>query len=822
MGTLKSQAGVTRSSPTSAWSWIGILSAIGAGALAMGTSLVLHGRLNDRLLNPLLIGAACMGGFAVLAGVVAVRRLLREGVAAVALCAAVVSLLGGGGVLGWVWTSLSRDGGGSTAPLKVALAATAAATEPSDVVQQARPNPLHLRQGQRFPLAEMIPQPTASYTPQQVTQMWPAFQHGPFEKAGFNATSLPFRYSDPEGLGSDNEANAFAFLLSNALDWAPGCYCTRHAYFSFKRSRDVLEPMRREYDRRAIAPHIANWNATHAIGGSLTRTKAGYTGTLEIFNSHGGTVLDKNYAEPRPYFDLLGEMAADAMRLFGDEPSPALVAHLKKPRCHQMESISLLGSAAFMEEKSDEEFGVYQKIVEQDPDFAEVRHWWANQRYWRDRDAQNFEIQKALSIQSYLSEAPLSDFEPAKCADAALVAKYPEWLREAEQLVGPDHPTLLKLQLASHRSAQPFDVQLVDRAIRVGGKNPNNLYLLRAIGDAYNGSVESPGDADWAASIYYAGRQDLYVPGVGGKEYELTAFATQMSWLGRSDICAQAMTEAENEYQLIRLIPALFSMARFNEVLSVYDANQTKFHNISAIAAIYAGVAAAMTGNLDALEGVLKEHGDELAPMGLDKLLECYAAALRGETTDVSTLLPARSNQTEYGLWQWALLLAQADVLNGKTLFRSQFANYGECCPHDRLGWYLLDRYERMQPSPDGAAFYETLDWLFGSDPWVIQAVRDARARNVSVPAGDAEKVVAELKGFPAVRWPTRGPPPPNARSLPSCWRVAAAVHRLLPQEPEKARTIAYQNYGIIDNTGAAGPRFFANHLIHLIDQAHH
>src|SRR5206468_4090565 len=117
-------------------------------------------------------------------------------------------------------------------------------------------NPIRLPRGGHFPLADLTPQPVGTYNPKQVTAMLPAFKHVPFDKGGFSAIDLPFRYSDPSSLGNADEANAFAFLLSNALDWAPGCYCSRHAYFVFKRSMEELEPMREEYNHGVIAAHV--------------------------------------------------------------------------------------------------------------------------------------------------------------------------------------------------------------------------------------------------------------------------------------------------------------------------------------------------------------------------------------------------------------------------------------------------------------------------------------------------------------------------------------------------------------------------------------
>ena len=52
-----------------------------------------------------------------------------------------------------------------------------------------------------------------------------------------------------------------------------------------------------------------------------------------------------------------------------------------------------LGSAAFMEEKSPEEFGLYQKILRNDPGFSMVRHRYANQKHWNDGDVGYWEAQ---------------------------------------------------------------------------------------------------------------------------------------------------------------------------------------------------------------------------------------------------------------------------------------------------------------------------------------------------------------------------------------------------------------------------------------------
>ena len=135
------------------------------------------------------------------------------------------------------------------------------------------------------------------------------------------------------------------------------------------------------------------------------------------------------------------------------------------------------------------------------------------------------------------------------------------------------------------------------------------------------------------------------------------------------------------------------------------------------------------------------------------------------------------------------------------------------------MNCFLSDAYERMQPSPDGPALYDTLEWFFRNDPWVTKAVEDARSRKVVVDASDVDVVVKAFSGFPAVRWPQRGIANGEHRSLPSHWRVAAAIHQLSKTDPKKARILAYQNYASVIDSTFPSERFFANHLIHVLDQ---
>jgi len=153
---------------------------------------------------------------------------------------------------------------------------------------------------------------------------------------------LHFGIQAPTPKGDANEALALDALISNDLDWAPGSHCARHAYFVFKNVRAMrYSRFATGYSAETISSLIKQCAATHAVGGKLVRTPAGYTGTLEIYSER--SPFQKTYDSPRSYFDLLGDMDVDAMSFLDVAPSQELANYLRKSRCGHPESIADLG-----------------------------------------------------------------------------------------------------------------------------------------------------------------------------------------------------------------------------------------------------------------------------------------------------------------------------------------------------------------------------------------------------------------------------------------------------------------------------------------------
>ena len=127
-----------------------------------------------------------------------------------------------------------------------------------------------------------------------MTEIFPAFRHAPFVTAGFNPFSLPMHYEDRGGDGDANEALAMSFLLSSALDWGEGNYCSRHAYFVFKRCRRHMPALMKSYEPKLVS-HLVTDVGSRAEG--LAAADYDLDGDVDLVVAHEGdseVILYKN------------------------------------------------------------------------------------------------------------------------------------------------------------------------------------------------------------------------------------------------------------------------------------------------------------------------------------------------------------------------------------------------------------------------------------------------------------------------------------------------------------------------------------------------
>ena len=129
--------------------------------------------------------------------------------------------------------------------------------------------PLAAQPMRPFRLSRIAPLPLPRHPLARAEKDFPFFKHQPIATSGFNALFLPFHHAFRQPSHGFNQAQAFAFLFSMDLDWAPGNYCNRHAYFLYNRSGANMVRLLRHYSKSAIARYFPGWSASVAVGGHI-------------------------------------------------------------------------------------------------------------------------------------------------------------------------------------------------------------------------------------------------------------------------------------------------------------------------------------------------------------------------------------------------------------------------------------------------------------------------------------------------------------------------------------------------------------------------
>ena len=713
--------------------------------------------------------------------------------------------------------------------------AAAATTKPGDAEQPSSKAPIVL------PLSRVEPVPIKPVSIEDIARLFPAFDHEPYETSGFNCVTLPFLYLRRGGEGYPEEALAFSFLLSNSLDWAPGGYCTRHAYFTFKRARRYMEELAQRYNPATIRMAIEDWETTHALGGTLIKAVGGYAATLRVYDRDARVVFEKKYGTPRDYFDLLGDVSVDAIRFLGKvEPSPALVDLLHVRRCTKHESIRDLGRAAFAEEKTPAEFGLYERILKRDPGFADVRYWYANQRQWQDGDRARYmaEIERAMT--SYPVEAAAVDFIPKEHPDPSTARKKDTlYKKRLEELAGPHLPDLVYCELRNAWEQKQLEASLRQRALHAAREYPNEYWLHYYLGELVRAVLN---DADSCNRILIAALRSNYLPSIDHRDVTL-ALSYSLMDTGRQDLsvplCYPFLTSIDRKagsreafWYAHPVGVALHETGHHAEALVVFPievAGRGPGNDRYAEALVLRGIAAAHAGNLHVLEATIDDHKHRIEKDGVLFLLEGYRELLHGRRVDPKQMYGHSRGCPYWAVVEAAILAAQADILAGTRKMWNDLRWLVKLNSQNRPIRLLYDQYQRAKPSGDDACFYGMLEWLYAFDPAARQAVADFRKRSQEqnlAPPWPPEKVADLLKGFGTERYPhtteDRKKPAKEiiSKNLPP-GVVASALRALLEQKRfDDAETLALRHHHLaVDNRGFTR-LLYANHLIHLVQQA--
>lgn len=679
----------------------------------------------------------------------------------------------------------------------------------------------------RWPLTELPKLPIAAFDLAKLQREFPAFQHTAFDQSGVFPLMLPFHFSSPDASAAPEIASAVSFLVSGDLDWMPGNYCSRHAYFVFKRSPVAMLALRTAYTPGVIALEIRNWAATHAVGGRVICSKAGYTGELLIFDRTGKQVFKKTYDRPVGLWQFISNLDCDAMTFWGNPPGAKLRAFLAEERCKNIQSMIDLGRMGFAVQRSDREFGVYEEILRRDPDFAEVRFWLANQRWWRDSKSDEFELDKNKSLASHLTNAGLLDVVPENCPDLSLRAEFPKWLAHAEQLVGVDHPMMLTIRLNLARASNQYDGALLKRALQACRRYPNEYQLLGAVAKCLSKGRAWPIDVDMAISLRLAQEVSPFTPGQG-KGNCTESLAGHFLELGRPDLAAASLLHGpghEDISEYAYLVEALAQCGQYAQAaeLAAGMPPQPDMQKVNRQAMLCWGVfAAAMSGNRPVMDGLLEKCRKEFADApGLLGALNSSADYCDGKTVNFPELIEkmrAEGLATDPAVVA-LLLLGQVDLTQGNNELHDMILQQLWGSPRVRPLWQLAGAYGQRSSSFLDLGFYEAVQWLYPHDPWAQSFSLPANLHKpVAIPI---ESIRESLMAMPTDRYPHVDHPTEAQLKGPvlPVWTLAAIVRYAMEQgQHELAREVLLRYNAQSQIAGGYTSSVLSNHLLYLDD----
>jgi len=261
----------------------------------------------------------------------------------------------------------------------------------------------------------------------------------------FNPVYLPFEYKCKSGKADPLQSLTFPSLLSIKYDLVPDNYSTRHPMFIYHRDDDSRKV--ELGDPKAIAAYIKDWKGTHGIGGTLVQHGELYSGRIVIFDSSAQVVLKREYTKPIPYFDLMGKMTKAWFEHKKIKINRTFNVEIMRPMTKDLNLLRLFGESFEVEFRSQDHWEIYERILHFDPDFAEVRWWYGNQKRWEDGDKTRKANELLLALKSNFVIPALEEIN-LKDSDLPNAKQLFKKSMKYAQNLFPDHPSLVSQQMS--------------------------------------------------------------------------------------------------------------------------------------------------------------------------------------------------------------------------------------------------------------------------------------------------------------------------------------------------------------------------------------
>ena len=569
----------------------------------------------------------------------------------------------------------------------------------------------------------------------------------------FTPVYLPFKYTAEVANPDANQSYTFPQLLSFKVDWIPSNMCMRHPYFVFKRDRRSLQQLSASAPQ-SLAAFIGYWDATHAVGGTLHETAEGWSGSLDIYNARGQLAKRFIYKEARDYFKLMSDMALDACAFWEYEPSPGLKAELAKPLTASVKSLRLLGEAALAEERSGGEWALYYRILKIDPEFAEVRFWYANQKGWVNDNGGGEYAERVRALESRIV-VPL--LKACGSFAARLPAARPLVMKRLEEALAlaPGSPALMWNYLSAKRQWKPLMLDDLESLVPIAQRYPGCGMLHLQLGLRYLALHHYAKAIPLCLSDVRSG----FLYGTGGHCPAWNVAGIVFEGVGEPVLahhCA-AMAQLEGDepdagrYNIPLMARALHELCQFRRAAALYEVAYSRYGDPRAFVR---WMACLYEGGLFRDAKVMEQRYAEMIEKDphfyhVKALHEAYrnrAEAARQRTRDGQAELEKLSETDPdfllYNSIWWAAGYIENNPVQQAVVKRGLF-KYPAC----RRGFILLDLWEKRNRTEISSYLYETYTWLHPNDQWFAKAKKEYEASQPEpAPEPDVERVLSVMR----------------------------------------------------------------------------
>jgi hypothetical protein len=274
-------------------------------------------------------------------------------------------------------------------------------------------------------------QKKANYSQTETTEKnW--YAYNVVDDKGFNPFFTPFEYRCDSGHQDILQRLTFPVLLSMKFDFLKNNICTRHPAFIFLRDLETQKSSASDPEKAIMK--MKEWGMNVVVSGTIVQHGDLYSGSMIIFNENG-KLFEKEF-EKTGYFKLMGAMISAWMTESGESISDRLKAELCRPMTNSNQALRLLGQSFKLKHRSAEQWKLYEKILEIDPDFAELRWWYANQKWWQNNDDEWNSKMLLKALESHLVVTAMTEL---RCSTSDGSKKQCDRFFENTRKIIPDH-----------------------------------------------------------------------------------------------------------------------------------------------------------------------------------------------------------------------------------------------------------------------------------------------------------------------------------------------------------------------------------------------